>query len=127
MADAKVKIDSKKNQAEQGPPVLRWIGGSDFIARAQMLVYCYVKSHLEKTDTHVEFNPSDVYVVWFAYTLGNWKALLSTRLPDGMYYEVTHSKAHRMDYLDAYKKFQNVAVPSDMHAMEFFNVQPESM
>lgn len=81
--------------------------------RAKALVYGYVADQLEKTDTHVTFDLEDVYVVWFAYTLGNWKALLSTTLPDGMYYEVTHNDTKGETYLDAYKKFRNVRIEDD--------------
>lgn len=81
------------------------------VDRARELVFDYVKANLEKTDTHVTFAPDEVYVVWFAYTLGSWKALLSTTLPDGMYYEVTHNGSKRETYLDAYKKFDNVCIP----------------
>jgi hypothetical protein len=78
--------------------------------KARFHVYNYVKVHLEKTDTHVTFGPDEVYVVWFAYVLGGWKALCSTTLPDGMYYEVTHDKNTGETYLDAYKKFENVVI-----------------
>lgn len=74
---------------------------------ARTLVYDYVREHLEKTDTHVTFSRDEVYLVWFAYTLGNWKALLSTRLPDGMYYEVTYSDEVSQTYLDAYRKWDH--------------------
>ena len=82
-----------------------------FIDKARRMVFEYVRDHLEKTDTNVEFGPDDVYVVWFAKTLQNWKALLSTTLPDGMYYEVTHDGDRQRAYIDAYKKFDNVCVP----------------
>ena len=39
--------------------------------------------------------------------LQNNKALLSTPLPDGMYYEFTYNGDKAMAYLDAYKKFEN--------------------
>lgn len=80
------------------------------IARAIELVYEYVKNHLEKTDTHVRFGIEDVYCVWFCKTLQNWKALVSTQLPDGMYYEVTYDGDKQRTYIDAYKKFDNVAI-----------------
>ena len=54
------------------------------------------------------FTENEVYVVWFAKTLQNWKALASTTLPDGMYYEVTHNGDKGETYLDAYKKFDNI-------------------
>jgi len=85
----------------------------NFIERARQLVYQFVKEHLEKTDTHITFELDDVYIVWFSKTLQNWKACVSTTLPDGMYYEVTHNGDEKVTYLDAYKKFQNVAIPDD--------------
>ena len=52
----------------------------------------------------------DVYVVWFCKTLQNWKALLSTDLPDGMYFEVTYNGDKKEAYLDVYKKIRNVKI-----------------
>jgi hypothetical protein len=82
-----------------------------FPEKAKRLVFEYVQSHLEKTDIHVTFEPDEVYLVWFSKTLLNWKALLSTTLPDGMYYEVTYNGSARETYIDAYKKFDNVRIP----------------
>lgn len=79
--------------------------------RAKTLVFSHVKTHLEKTDLHVTFSEDEVYVVWFSFVLGNWKALLSTTLPDGMYYEVTYNKDRQETYIDSYKKWENVVVP----------------
>lgn len=79
--------------------------------KARRLVFNYVKERLEKTDTHVTFAEDEVYVVWFTFILGSWKALVSTTLPDGMYYEVTYNKAKGETYVDAYKKFDNVCIP----------------
>lgn len=78
--------------------------------KARRIVFAYTKNRLEKTDMHVTFVEEDVYVVWFAKTLQNWKALVSTTLPDGMYYEVTHNGDKSETYLDAYKKFDNVCI-----------------
>lgn len=75
-----------------------------FIEQAKELVARYATEHCDKTDT---IPPFDVYVVWNAYILGNIKALLSTTLLDGMYYEVTYNKAKNEIYFDAYKKFEN--------------------
>ena len=76
-----------------------------FIEKAKVLVEDYAKEHIDKTDLMPKF---DVFVVWNAYILGNIKALLSTTIPDGMYYEVTYNKAQDEIYFDAYKKFQNI-------------------
>lgn len=79
--------------------------------KAIRLTYSYIKERLEKTDTHVTFGLDEVYIVWFSKTLQNWKALVSTTLPDGMYYEVTYNGDKNETYLDAYKKFENVRIP----------------
>jgi len=81
------------------------------IVKAKLIAFEYIKKRLEKTDTHVTFAFDEVYVVWFSKTLQNWKALISTTLPDGMYYEVTYNGDKAESYLDAYKKFDNVCIP----------------
>jgi hypothetical protein len=78
--------------------------------KAKQVVFTYVKDRLEKTDTHVTFSPDEIYVVWFCKTLQNWKCLISTTLPDGMYYEVTYNGNDLCTYVDAYKKFDNVRI-----------------
>lgn len=74
------------------------------------IVRKYVEEHLDKSDAKSEY---DVYVVWQCYILGNAKWLLSTTLPDGMYYEVTYNKGMGVFYLDAYKKFANMSIVND--------------
>lgn len=80
------------------------MGNEEFIEKAKHLVVNYAAEHLDKSDT---IPPFGVFVVWNAYILGNIKALLSTTLLDGMYYEVTYNKAKNEIYFDAYKKFEN--------------------
>lgn len=52
----------------------------------------------------------DVYVVWLCKTLQNNKALLSTNVDDGKYYEVTLNGDKEEMYLDAYKKEKNTCI-----------------
>ena len=85
--------------------------GTGFLGKAQKIVYDYVCNVLDKTDTHVTFSQEEVYIVWCCKTLQNWKALISTTLPDQMYYEVTYNGDKQETYLDAYKKFDNVRIP----------------
>ena len=68
------------------------------------LVNEYAEEHLDKSDTLPEF---EVFVVWSCKTLQNNKALLSTTLFDGMYYELTYNGDKKELYFDAYKKFEN--------------------
>lgn len=66
----------------------------------------YVNDHLDKTYKKT-ITEEDVYVVWSCKALQNNKALLSTTLFDGMYYELTYNGDKNELYLDAYKKWEN--------------------
>jgi hypothetical protein len=77
---------------------------------ARDIAFAYIKDRLEKTDIHVTFSRDEVYIVWSCYILGGWKCLISTTLPDGMYYEITYDRNNLCTYIDAYKKFDNVKV-----------------
>lgn len=79
----------------------------NFIIKCKQLVHDYVIEHIDKTDEIPNF---DVYVVWSCKTLQNYKALLSTNLCDGMYYEITYNGDKKEIYFDAYKKFENRCV-----------------
>lgn len=77
------------------------------IEEMKQIVRKYAEQHLDATDGKIDF---DVYVVWQVKALQNWKALLSTSLPDGMYYELTYNGDTKEMYVDAYKKFENFTV-----------------
>lgn len=83
---------------------------NEFIPKCKELVAEYANSHLDVTDGYPEIKADDVYVVWYSKTLQNAKALLSTPLPDGMYYELTYNGNKSEIYFDAYKKFHNKRV-----------------
>lgn len=76
------------------------------IKKAKKIVVDYFNENVEKTDKTCLY-PDDVYIVWFSKTLQNWKALVSTIISDGMYYEVTYNGDKQETYLDAYKKWDN--------------------
>lgn len=71
------------------------------------IVKNYILEHLDKSDPVPEF---EVFTVWKAKVLQNWKYLLSSTLFDGMYYELTYNGDKQEWYLDAYKKFENRCV-----------------
>ena len=80
------------------------MGEVEFINKCKEIVRKYEIEHLDKSDNVLEF---DVFVVWLCKTLQNNKALLSTTLFNGMYYECTYNGDKKELYLDAYKKFEN--------------------
>lgn len=71
------------------------------------IVRGYVDDHLDKSDERPCY---EVYIVWHCKTLQNWKALVSTTLNDGMYYELTLNGDKQEIYLDAYKKWENKVI-----------------
>lgn len=82
----------------------------DFESLCKRVVVDYANEHIDKTDgTHI--TEDDVYIVWMCRALQNNKALVSTTLPDGMYYECTYNGDNKELYLDAYKKFENRCIP----------------
>ena len=75
--------------------------------KALRIVRDYILKRLDKSDPEPEF---DVYTVWKAKALQNWKYLISSTLFDGMYYELTYNGDKKEWYLDAYKKFENIVI-----------------
>ena len=78
-----------------------------FISKCKQIVCDYTNDHMDKSDG-VSVATEDVHVVWSCKTLQNNKALLSTTVSDGMYYEATYNGDKNQLYFDAYKKFENV-------------------
>jgi len=76
--------------------------------KAIEIVTAYITEHLDKSDPMPCF---EVYTVWKAKALQNWKYLISSTLNDGMYYELTYNGNNKEWYLDAYKKFENRVIP----------------
>ena len=72
--------------------------------KAHAIVHNYIVNHLDRTDGIPKI---EIYTVWKCKALQNWKFLISSSLPDGMYYELTFNGDKDEWYLDAYKKFEN--------------------
>lgn len=56
---------------------------------------------------NIEFTKDMVYIVTHSFILYNQKALLSTTLPDGKYYEVTYNPVKEEMYVDCYVKLNS--------------------
>ena len=80
------------------------MGNDEFLKIAKEGVRRYTNEHLEDPQDF------DVYTVWACKTLQNNKALLSTTLSDGMYFECTYNGDKQEMYLDAYRKEKNVCI-----------------
>jgi hypothetical protein len=71
------------------------------------LVKDYIISNINKKDIVPNFK---LFIVWKCKVLQNWKYLISSTIPDGMYYELTYNGDKKEWYLDAYKKFDNKCI-----------------
>ena len=80
-----------------------------FLDKARRLVKEFYNANAVGTD-RAQLVDKDVYVVWFCKTLQNWKALVSTEVPDNTYYEVTYNGDDEVTYFDMYVKHVNLAV-----------------
>ena len=78
----------------------------DFVNLCKKAVVEYSNEHLDRSDG----TEDDVFIVWMCKTLQNSKALASTTLFDGMYYELTFNGDKKKLYFDAYKKWENKAI-----------------
>lgn len=81
----------------------------DFMNLCKKIVVDYENKHLDKSDNK-QITEDDVFVVWICKILQNNKALVSTTLFNGMYYEITHNGDKNETYIDAYKKWENFVV-----------------
>lgn len=86
-----------------------------FLTKAKEIVAKYVDAYLRANPENQLVMPGyQVYIITFSKTLKNWKALLSTSLPDGRIYEVTYNGDKAEAYLDAYMKVQNATFADDL-------------
>lgn len=85
------------------------MGNDKFLKLCKGIVVEYFNKHVDKTDNK-QIAENNVFVVWSCKTLQNNKALVSTNVSDGMYYEITHNGDKKETYVDVYKKCENFVV-----------------
>ena len=80
------------------------MGNQTFEKVAVEFVVKYVNNRNKKW----KISEENVYIVWLVKALQNNKALLSTVIPDGMYYEFTWNGDREEGYLVVYEKKDNL-------------------
>lgn len=82
------------------------MSNEEFVTLCKETVVNYFNEKVDKTD-NTRITKDNVFIVWLCKTLQNHKALVSTTISDGMYYELTYNGDKKELYFDAYKKFEN--------------------
>ena len=85
------------------------MGSKEFLEKCKEIIVNYFNENVEKTDNK-KITKEDVFIVWSCKTLQNNKALISTTVSDGMYYEITYNGDKKEAYVDAYKKWENFCI-----------------
>ena len=80
-----------------------------FLELCKKTIVDYFNNGVEITD-NMKITEDTVFIVWSCKTLQNNKALVSTNISDGMYYELTYNGDKKELYLDAYKKWENKCI-----------------
>ena len=80
-----------------------------FLELCKKTIVDYFNNGVEITD-NMKITENNVFIVWSCKTLQNNKALVSTNISDGMYYELTYNGDKKELYLDAYKKWENICI-----------------
>lgn len=83
-----------------------------FLDLCKQIVINYFNGKVDVTDGKF-ITEDDVFIVWSCKTLQNNKALVSTTVSDGLYYEITHNGDKNETYVDVYKKWENFVVKND--------------
>lgn len=118
MENIKANVESIPAAEVQKPmiddePVRKIVTEMEFIKRCRCLISEYYNEHKDKskhsdgTDIIPDMWAEDVFVVWYNKTLQNHKALLSTPVADGRYYEMTYNGDKDELYMDVYVKLEN--------------------
>lgn len=85
------------------------MGETEFRELCLDVLVDYIRKHLDPTDD-TSITLDKIYLVWMCKALQNNKALFSTSLQDGRYYECTYNGDKKELYVDVYVKFENVCV-----------------
>lgn len=91
-----------------------WLGKEsdlDYTLKARQMVVEFVDQRFLERNRDEPMPVYEAFVMRFAHTLGNWSALVSTTLEDGMYYEITHDSHKHETKIVAYKRVDQKVIP----------------
>lgn len=91
-----------------------FLGSDDFISNAKWAVLEVARKQLDPSD-RVNLTVDNIYVVMYSFVLGDQKALISTTLEDGKYYEATFDKLKNVIYITTYVRLTQDDIPVEFN------------
>lgn len=88
------------------------MSNNEFEKLCKKIVVDYYNEKIKKTDDF-ELTEDNAYIVWLCKILQNNKALVSTDVSVGRYYEITYNGDKEEVYVDAYKKCDNFVLKGE--------------
>ena len=85
------------------------MGNDKFLELCKKIIVDYFNERVDTTN-NTKISVDNTFIVWSVKALQNNKALVSTTMPDGMYYELTYNGDKKELYLDVYKKWENKCI-----------------
>ncbi len=85
------------------------MGNDKFLELCKKIIVDYFNERVDTTN-NTKISVDNTFIVWSVKVLQNNKALVSTTMPDGMYYELTYNGDKKELYLDVYKKWENKCI-----------------
>lgn len=70
------------------------------LAKARIVKY----TNSKQSDSNNHVTVDDVFTVWKAKTIQNWKYIMGTTAPDNLLFEVTYNGDRDEIYVDCYKQ-----------------------
>lgn len=89
---------------------------NDIETKAKVIVCDNFNKTFFPGEDSVKVQPKDFYVVIKSKVLQNWKALVSTDVISGQYWEVTYDGGKSQSYVDHYVKRTNTCVTDEAYA-----------
>ena len=82
------------------------------IEKAKALVMEYINAHTERSGTETE---PEMFVVWQARVLENFKCLICAPVMRWTYFEITYDGRRESWYIDVYRKVENLEIEDGIH------------
>ena len=97
-------------QQRPKPAPRQQVDPDQYLLQAKALVVQNYNEHRDPSRSP-ELSMDSVYIIWFAKTLGNWKAVIASSVARGLLWEASFNGQKNEAYLDVYRKLNHTKIP----------------